>query len=59
MNSQSNYQSYAGLVVNDCKALVKEIDACSLVFVKRSTNQEARCLARAAGSLPDSPLLFC
>ena len=58
VNSQSNYQSYAGLMVNDTQALVKEIDACSLVFVKRSTNQEAHCLDKAAGSLPDSLSYF-
>ena len=58
MNSQSNYQSYAGLVVNDCQTLVKEIDACFLVSVKRSANQEAHCLVRAAGFLPDSPSVF-
>ena len=42
-------------MVNDFQVLVKEIDACSLDFVKRSTNQEAHRLARATGSLPDSP----
>ncbi|KAJ0983117.1 hypothetical protein J5N97_011372 [Dioscorea zingiberensis] len=45
--------SYFGLVVCDCKNLVKDLENCLLSFSRRSANQVAHALARAAGFMPD------
>ena len=42
--------SYFGTLIDDCKILSKDLGKCSFVFSKRSANQVAHSLARAAGS---------
>ena len=58
VNLHKENSSYVGLIVEDCKLLLEEILDCSLVFVKRSVNQDNHSLARASGSLPDSPIVI-
>ncbi|KAM7491441.1 hypothetical protein LguiA_034362 [Lonicera macranthoides] len=48
LNDNSASATYFSLIVNDCKALAREIFNCS--FVKRLANQAAHRLAREAGS---------
>lgn len=43
--------SSSGLLVSDCKSIVKDITSCKVVFIRRSANIVAHTLARAALSM--------
>ena len=53
VNSFEENSTYAGLIVENCRFLLKEILDCSLVFINRSANQDVNSLTLTAGSLPD------
>ena len=50
VNNLTPYLSPVGLIIQDCKALLRVILECSISFVCRSANQASHLLARAAGS---------
>ncbi|KAM7465960.1 hypothetical protein LguiB_013522 [Lonicera macranthoides] len=45
--------SYFGMIVQDCKVLVKDLGNCSFSFICRSANQAAHAIARTAGSVSE------
>ncbi|XP_073120315.1 uncharacterized protein [Henckelia pumila] len=51
LKKRSPDDSYVGLIIEDCRFLALELKSCSFAFVRRSANQVAHSLARAAGSL--------
>ncbi|XP_073126761.1 uncharacterized protein [Henckelia pumila] len=51
LKKRSPDDSYVGLIIEDCRFLALELNSCSFVFVRRSANQAAHTLAKAAGSL--------
>ena len=53
MLSAKEVFSYFGFVIEDCKSFVKDLGECVFVFTKRSANQMAHTLAKAAGSVSD------
>ncbi|KAJ8754290.1 hypothetical protein K2173_002741 [Erythroxylum novogranatense] len=55
--------SYFGAIVQDCKHLLSLLPSMAIQFVRKSANQAAHSIVRAAGSMPDlewglCPLLF-
>lgn len=42
-----------GLIVEDCRILLKRLNKISLYFVRRSANMAAHCMAKASYSFPD------
>ncbi|KAG8638764.1 hypothetical protein MANES_14G060250v8 [Manihot esculenta] len=53
LNSPHTDSSYFELMINDCKALLQELQYVSFAFVRRSANQVAHTVARAASSMSD------
>ncbi|KAJ8754033.1 hypothetical protein K2173_001931 [Erythroxylum novogranatense] len=53
LNSVHQFPSYLSLIIDDCKALLQEHRFISTAFVKRSANQVAHQIARAANSMSD------
>ncbi|XP_073137691.1 uncharacterized protein [Henckelia pumila] len=51
LKKRSPDDSYVGLIIEDCRFLALELNSCSFIFVRRSANQTAHTLAKAAGSL--------
>ncbi|KAM7472433.1 hypothetical protein LguiA_010616 [Lonicera macranthoides] len=51
LKSQDEDFSRVGLIINDCKSLVKGFNQCVFSFVRRSANSVAHSLARAANSV--------
>ncbi|KAM7525060.1 hypothetical protein LguiA_014962 [Lonicera macranthoides] len=45
--------SSLGIVLDDCKALLRDLDLCNVSFIYRSANSVAHSLAKAASSMPD------
>ncbi|KAG8646930.1 hypothetical protein MANES_09G042601v8 [Manihot esculenta] len=53
LNSSHSDSLYFKLIINDCKALLHELQYISFAFVRRSANQVAHTVARRAGSMSD------
>ncbi|XP_073128662.1 uncharacterized protein [Henckelia pumila] len=51
LKNRSPDDFYVGLIIEDARFLALELNSCSFAFVRRSANQAAHSLARAAGSL--------
>ncbi|XP_062100181.1 uncharacterized protein LOC133806062 [Humulus lupulus] len=49
--------SYFGVVIDECKALWKELVSVSIYFVKRSANEVAHALAKASSTVAERMLL--
>ncbi|KAJ9139642.1 hypothetical protein P3X46_030355 [Hevea brasiliensis] len=52
VSSRLTYRSYFGSIVNDRKWLMRDLQFCSLHFVRKAANQAAHTVARAAISEP-------
>ena len=52
INSSLMSNLVVGLIVDDCKSLVQEINECVVHFVRRSANSVAHLLARVMGYIP-------
>ncbi|KAM7487739.1 hypothetical protein LguiB_025223 [Lonicera macranthoides] len=51
MNSCSAYLSCVGLILDDCKAFLKDLNHCRISFIRRSANVVFHSLAIASLSL--------
>ena len=52
LNFSSQSSLVVGLIVDDCKSLLREINGCVVHFIRRPTNSVAHLLARATDSMP-------
>ena len=50
LSQNMTYRTSVGIVLEDCKELMKTIPTSSIVHVKRSVNQAVQVLAKAMGS---------
>uniref|UniRef100_A0A803PEE1 Reverse transcriptase domain-containing protein n=1 Tax=Cannabis sativa TaxID=3483 RepID=A0A803PEE1_CANSA len=53
LRSQVKMISLFGIVISECKCLLRELKNVSICFIKRSANMVAHCLARASILYPD------
>ena len=58
INGSYGENSYFGTLIDDCKILSRDLGECSFVFSKRSVNQVAHSLAKAADSESDPGVWF-
>ncbi|XP_031104996.1 uncharacterized protein LOC116009931 [Ipomoea triloba] len=58
INGSSLDHSYAGCVIDDCKALQRHFEVVSIGFIPRSVNKLAHAVARAASSQPGPNVWF-
>lgn len=56
VNHSSRDHSITGIIIGDCKTLMKEIPGCCVNFYNRSTNRAAQLLVRAVNSMSDQGL---
>ncbi|XP_062089159.1 uncharacterized protein LOC133795722 [Humulus lupulus] len=57
LRSSMSMASYFGVVIDDCKALWKDLVSVSICFVKRSANEAANALAKASSFIAERTLL--
>ncbi|XP_012071990.1 uncharacterized protein LOC105633896 [Jatropha curcas] len=50
-NSRHDFSSYFSMVIKDCKALLQDLRFVSYAFVRKSVNQVAYAITRAANSV--------